>query len=137
MTPGEPLFCNFCGRSYDGKLCPRLHPNTRVAQVCSQCGSQDLSIPQPQATWWLSPALWLTRTLPVLPLLIVSFQLSVTIVQVVVSRDQLPFDQVTRLGLLLLSLAITWRLYIQFAWFMRTAFGRGIRPVRKSGSTHR
>jgi hypothetical protein len=52
-TGGEPRFCNFCGRSYDVKLCPKLHVNTRLAQACSQCGSQDLSIPQPKV-----PLLW-------------------------------------------------------------------------------
>ena len=46
LTAGEPLFCNFCGRSYDVKLCPRQHPNSRVAEVCSQCGSRELSMPQ-------------------------------------------------------------------------------------------
>jgi hypothetical protein len=47
-TSGEPLFCNFCGRTYDVKLCPRLHVNPRHAEVCSQCGSRDLSTPQPK-----------------------------------------------------------------------------------------
>ena len=47
MTAGEPLFCNFCGRSYDVKLCPRLHANPRSAEVCSKCGSRELSTPQP------------------------------------------------------------------------------------------
>ena len=48
MTEGEPLFCNHCGRSYDVKLCPRLHTNPRGAEVCSQCGSRELSTPQPK-----------------------------------------------------------------------------------------
>src|SRR5690349_6196588 len=52
-TGGEPLFCNFCGRSYDVKLCPKLHVNPRIAEACSQCGSRDLSIPQPTV-----PVLW-------------------------------------------------------------------------------
>jgi len=52
-TGGEPLFCNFCGRSYDVKLCPKLHANPRTAEACSQCGSRDLSIPQPRI-----PILW-------------------------------------------------------------------------------
>ena len=47
-TAGEPLFCNFCGRSYDVKLCPKLHVNPRLAEACSQCGSRDLSTPQPK-----------------------------------------------------------------------------------------
>src|ERR1700689_3103953 len=48
MTTGEPVFCNFCGRSYNVKLCPRLHVNSRISEVCSQCGSRDLSTPQPK-----------------------------------------------------------------------------------------
>jgi len=48
MTAGEPLFCNHCGRSYDVKLCPRMHPNSRGAEVCSKCGSRELSTPQPK-----------------------------------------------------------------------------------------
>jgi len=52
VTPGEPLFCNFCGRSYDVKLCPRLHANPRNAQACSYCGSRDLSTPQPRMPFW-------------------------------------------------------------------------------------
>jgi hypothetical protein len=47
LTDGEPLFCNHCGRSYDVKLCPRLHQNPRGAEVCSKCGSRELSRPQP------------------------------------------------------------------------------------------
>jgi hypothetical protein len=48
MTAGDPLFCNSCGRSYDLKLCPRLHVNTRGAEVCSKCGTRELSTPQPK-----------------------------------------------------------------------------------------
>jgi RNA polymerase subunit RPABC4/transcription elongation factor Spt4 len=63
MTPGEPIFCNFCGRSYDVKLCPRLHPNSRIAEVCSQCGSRDLSTPQPKVSLWWRFVGWLVRVL--------------------------------------------------------------------------
>jgi len=52
ITPGEPLFCNSCGRTYDVKLCPGRHPNVRSAEVCSQCGSTDLSTPQPKVPLW-------------------------------------------------------------------------------------
>lgn len=48
MTAGEPLFCGKCGRTYDVKLCPRLHANPRGAEVCSKCGSRELSTPQPK-----------------------------------------------------------------------------------------
>jgi len=53
LTAGEPLFCGSCGRSYDVKLCPRLHRNPRYAEVCSRCGSRELSTPQPRVSlWW-------------------------------------------------------------------------------------
>jgi hypothetical protein len=45
LTAGRPLFCNHCGRSFSVKFCPRLHPNSRDAEACSQCGSRELSIP--------------------------------------------------------------------------------------------
>lgn len=48
MTAGDPLYCGTCGRTYDVKLCPRHHVNPRGAEVCSQCGSRELSTPQPQ-----------------------------------------------------------------------------------------
>src|ERR1019366_10827009 len=51
-TTGEPLFCNSCGRSFDVKLCPRRHVNPRSAEVCSQCGSRELSTPQPKVPFW-------------------------------------------------------------------------------------
>jgi len=48
FTTGNAFYCNFCGRSYDVKLCSRLHVNPRSAEVCSQCGTRDLSTPQPK-----------------------------------------------------------------------------------------
>lgn len=48
ITEGDPAYCNQCGRSYDVKLCPRGHRNPRGAEVCSQCGSRELSTPQPR-----------------------------------------------------------------------------------------
>src|ERR1039457_6174686 len=50
MTAGEPLFCSSCGRTFDVKLCPRLHANPRSAEVGSQCGSRELSTPQPRGS---------------------------------------------------------------------------------------
>ncbi|MFL6388928.1 MAG: hypothetical protein ACJ71U_15710 [Terriglobales bacterium] len=63
MTPGDPLYCNYCGRSYDLKLCPRHHPNTRIAELCSQCGSRELSTPQPKVSIRWRILEWLTRML--------------------------------------------------------------------------
>jgi hypothetical protein len=63
MTPGDPLYCNFCGRSYNVKLCPRHHPNPRIAEICGQCGSRELSTPQPKVSVWWRILEWLTRML--------------------------------------------------------------------------
>jgi hypothetical protein len=52
ITGGKPLFCNHCGKSYDVKLCVRLHQNPRRAEACSQCGSRELSTPQRYVPWW-------------------------------------------------------------------------------------
>jgi hypothetical protein len=51
-SAGDPLFCTKCGRTYGVRLCPRLHRNSRYAKVCSQCGSRELSQPQPAVSFW-------------------------------------------------------------------------------------
>jgi len=74
VTAGEPLFCSGCGSTYDVRLCPRLHPNPRGAQVCAQCGSRDLSEPQPRAAsrWRLPSALWPALLLELCSLLVLA-----------------------------------------------------------------
>jgi len=47
LTAGKPPYCNFCGRSYGVRLCPRGHKNPRAAEACSECGSMELSTPAP------------------------------------------------------------------------------------------
>lgn len=61
ITAGDPLFCNTCGRSFDHKLCPRLHVNSRSADICSRCGSRDLSLPQPKVSFFFKLFEWLAR----------------------------------------------------------------------------
>lgn len=48
LTAGSPSFCPSCGRTYNVKLCPKLHVNDRTVNICSECGSRELSIPQPR-----------------------------------------------------------------------------------------
>src|SRR5262249_4791733 len=52
-TIGRPLFCNYCGRSYDRRICSQKHANPRTAEACSRCGTRNLSVPQPKV-----PLLW-------------------------------------------------------------------------------
>ncbi len=64
ITPGEPFFCNYCGRSYDARFCPKKHRNPRGAVVCSECGSRDLSQPQPKVPAWAFLLQWLLCLVP-------------------------------------------------------------------------
>jgi len=64
ITAGEPLFCNFCGRSYNVKICAHKHINPRNAMACSQCGSRDFSTPQPKVPLWAPLLELLLRILP-------------------------------------------------------------------------
>ena len=77
VTIGEPLFCNFCGRSYDVKLCPRLHVNPRGTRVCSKCGSTELTTPQPRVPFWAQLLLFLLTLVPGLILSLISIGLVV------------------------------------------------------------
>src|SRR4051794_25260525 len=61
ISAGDPLFCNSCGKSFDRKLCPRLHPNPRSAEICSRCGSRELSTPQPKVFFGWRILEWLAR----------------------------------------------------------------------------
>jgi len=64
VTIGDPAFCNFCGRSYDVKLCPRLHVNPRGAFACSKCGSHELTTPQPRVPSWTKIVLFFLTLIP-------------------------------------------------------------------------
>ncbi len=103
ITSGEPLFCNFCGRSYDLKLCPRHHSNPRSAQACSQCGSRELSTPQPRV-----PLMW--KLLAV----VIRFGLGILLVYVSVCfliaivRTAEVQRGLVCLGLLLMGLWLVW-----------------------------
>ncbi len=72
VTIGEPLFCNFCGRSYNIKLCQKLHVNPRNAEACSRCGSRDLSTPQPKVPFWATFLLVVLSLIPGLVLAVFS-----------------------------------------------------------------
>lgn len=123
MTPGEPFFCNFCGRSYDVKLCPRMHPNPRIAEICSQCGSRDLSTPQPKVPLSWRFFAWLTRVLMGILLVCLSALLFVTALLHPETRNA-----ALALGIMI---ALLWWLWSQLPdWFrklVRKALARGRR----------
>jgi hypothetical protein len=59
VTTGIPAYCHYCGKTYDVKLCSRGHINPRSANVCSQCGSKELSTPQRKIPFLLKPLIFL------------------------------------------------------------------------------
>lgn len=112
ITAGEPRYCQFCGRTYDVKLCPRRHENPRFAEVCSQCGSRELSTPQPKVS-----SLWKVMEFSarvILGLLIVYVVLSFVYGIVTTPRTG---DALITLGLLLGALLILWAMLPD--WFKR------------------
>jgi RNA polymerase subunit RPABC4/transcription elongation factor Spt4 len=129
ITTGEPLFCNHCGRSYDVKLCKRLHSNSRSAEVCSQCGSRELSIPQPRARWYLRPLLLLVAPLPGLVLWLGTVVFFFAFINVLLT-DQRLLGPMMALGLVI---GILWLIYIHLPsgvkkgarWIARRAIDKG------------
>jgi RNA polymerase subunit RPABC4/transcription elongation factor Spt4 len=115
ITLGQPNFCTFCGRTYDIKLCNRLHANPREAQVCSQCGSRDMSTPQPKLSLWLRLVLVLLSVLPGIALLLLTavFLIADIYILVVCPAWQFPFL------LLSLVLALLWLLYMELPGIVR------------------
>jgi hypothetical protein len=112
-TPGKPLYCNYCGRSYDLKLCPRLHMNARSAEVCSRCGSRELSTPQARI-----PMSW--RLLAIIVRLgfgLVLFSASLSLIIAVLQMPALR-HLLAVLGLLLVGL---WLLYIKLPDWLQEA----------------
>jgi RNA polymerase subunit RPABC4/transcription elongation factor Spt4 len=132
MTPGEPLFCNFCGRSYDVKLCPHRHPNPRNAEICSECGSRELSTPHPRLPLWLLPFVGLLSALPGLLLLTGTVLFIFALVQAVLSSQQLMFQAVMA-GLML---AFLWYLYMHLPAFLRRFLSRLFRRSHRDDHDH-
>ena len=65
VTTGKPTFCNFCGLGFKGvRLCSKQHINPRSAQACSQCGSRELTEPQPKISLLLRPLFLLLSLSP-------------------------------------------------------------------------
>ena len=112
MTGGEPRYCQFCGRTYDVKLCPRRHENPRFAEVCSQCGSRELSTPQPK----VSPV-W--RVLEFLARVMVGLLIVYVVLSFLYGIATTPQtgNALMALGLLLCALVVLWAMLPD--WFKR------------------
>ena len=123
LTMGKPLFCNRCGRSFDVRLCPRLHPNPRHAEVCSQCGSSELSTPQPKVSFWLHVLAFLIRVLIGTFLAVLSLLVLVAILTELIQRTEIQQGLVV-FGILLAGL---WFLWTRLPDWLRELIRRSIR----------
>ena len=117
LTTGEPLYCNHCGATYDAKLCPARHLNPRNAEVCSQCGSRDLSTPAPPLSLWLRPVLYILTLLPGVVLALLLLLVAIGILNQIATNGQIS----AQLLVLLLVLALLWFLYIHLPKFIQEA----------------
>ena len=127
ITGGDPLFCNRCGRSYDETLCPRLHTNPRHAEVCSRCGSRDLSLPQERAPLWFKPVAILVTVLPGFVLLFLSMGfLGYFIYQLLTNPSDLVLPMLD--GLVLAALWLGW---MQTPRLLIKVMARRLRPGRE------
>jgi len=129
ITPGEPLFCERCGRTYDLKLCPRMHPNPRSADVCSRCGSRDFSTPQPRVPWWAPIVQFLLSSLSGAFLTIVSVIFALGAIAVIIQRP----DMVVALALLYIPFAILWWAWSQIPSWFRTRIYKLLKHKRDAG----
>ncbi len=116
ITSGLPLFCNYCGRSYDVKLCPRLHPNPRSAEACSQCGSRDLSTPQPKVPLWAPILQFFLSLIPGLVLAVLSIGVVAIAIKSILESPRLLFATT----MLVLAMGFLWWVWSKIpAWFRR------------------
>jgi len=124
LTAGEPLYCAHCGATYDAKLCPARHLNHRNAQVCSQCGSRDLSTPAPKIPLWLRPVLFLLALAPGVLLVLLLVVVVMAMLQQIATNGQIQ----AQLIVLLILLALLWWIYIHIPKFIRN----GLRSLWQS-----
>jgi len=127
ITPGEPLFCNYCGRSYDAKLCPRHHVNPRSAEVCSQCGSREFSTPQPRMPFQTKVLVVLTMFVLGAVLLLTSLLLIVEVLKAALSNAQV---QGAAVGIVIL-IALLWWMWLQIPHWLRKFVQRFFHSLRR------
>ncbi len=111
ITSGDPYYCQSCGRSFDVKLCPRRHINPRFAEVCGQCGSRDLSTPQPKVSFWWKVLGFVLRVLLGILLVVGSLGLVVKLLQSPIVQGWLI--------VLVLLMAALWAMWIMLPEWLR------------------
>src|SRR5207237_196956 len=110
VTAGDPPFCPSCGGSYNKRICAKGHLNPRSANICSACGSRDLSHAQPRRRFALVAGVGLLKFVLGVTLLLV------TVVYAVSFAIAAARDATHLLGRMLIGAAIglAWAAFAQF-----------------------
>jgi hypothetical protein len=132
ITAGEPLFCNFCGRSYNLKLCSHKHANPRSALACSQCGSRDFSTPQPKVPWWAPVLQFVLSCIPGVLLVLASITVAYAVLSEIARNPAILGSFIP----LFISLAILWWMWGQIPKWFREAIYRLLKR-RRDGDDRR
>ncbi len=133
VTHGKPLFCNFCGRSYNVKLCPRLHVNGRNALACSQCGSRDLSTPAPKAPLWIAAAVFFLSLAPGFVLFLVSLLFALALVHGLLANPRMLVGFI----FLALDLTVLWAMWTRLPLALRQFIRKWLLDREKDGRSER
>lgn len=130
ITLGNPLYCTFCGSSYDVKLCPARHINPTSAMFCSECGSRDLSTPAPPLRFWFRLVLRAVVLLIGSVLLIFSIGFLIAFASGVFTNPDTIFPYL----LASVILALIWYGYVEGSSFIFSFLKRtDLLPKRKRG----
>jgi RNA polymerase subunit RPABC4/transcription elongation factor Spt4 len=127
ITTGEPLYCNFCGDTFDVKVCPRGHTNPRVSDVCSECGSRDLSTPAPRIGFFTRVFLHSVSVLPGIFLILISLLLLTGFIEGILKDARFA----PQLLILTLLVGILWFIYIQIPPVIRNLFRSAWRKSKR------
>lgn len=99
--------------------------------MCSQCGSRDLSTPEPNVPLWATFVEIILQYGPGLLLLVITVLFGLAFLQALLTSDEF----LGRFLVLTLVLAIVWWLYMKLPRFVRRGIGQGVRKLsgRNSG----
>jgi len=123
LTPGDPLYCIGCSRTFNHKLCPRHHQNPRSAEVCSQCGSRELSTPQPKVPVRWRVLAFVTRVVVAVCLLAITLAFLKGMVARMASSPELQ----TGVTVLAILLGLLWWMWSQLPHWFREAIQKWLR----------
>ena len=108
-----------------------MHPNPRTAEVCSRCGSHDLSLPQPRVPLWVPILERLASVIPGTFLGLISFIIATALLVAVVQRPAM----IAPLVLLAIPLGILWGMWTELPKWFRNAVFKLLKRRREHGPT--